>query len=421
MTISRIRIANFKSFSDQTVDLNNFNLLVGANASGKSNFVQAFKFLSDIAAHGLDDAISLQGGVEYLRNFGVGRSVPLSFQLTILGEARKVDRRAELGKRIDDDRARPLSIRIPKEIESLDYEFSLRFHRDGKGYSIERDRMTINYAQEASDDTAESGKGNPKIVAENSSGKLVVRSTVPEMEHLSSFGGEQIEEKTLLFETPLLRFFAGTFMDWFEAIGIYDIDPRKAKGVIAVAGRSELETDGSNLAVVLNKLLSDEDTNRSIHNLCKYNLPYLKDLGIEQLADRFISIKVQETFADGKELPAFLVSDGTANVIAIVVALYFQKQKRIAIFEEPERHLHPKLISALMELFKEASNKRQILVTSHNPEVVRYAGIENVLLVNRDFNGSSRIVKPVDSEHVRTFLENDLGVEELFIDNLLGA
>ena len=38
MTITRIRLANFKNFADQTVELNDFNLLVGANASGKSNF-----------------------------------------------------------------------------------------------------------------------------------------------------------------------------------------------------------------------------------------------------------------------------------------------------------------------------------------------------------------------------------------------
>ena len=66
MTNSTIRIANFKSFADQTVELNGFNLLVGANASGKSNFVQALNFLRDIStALGLEDAISLQGGVEY--------------------------------------------------------------------------------------------------------------------------------------------------------------------------------------------------------------------------------------------------------------------------------------------------------------------------------------------------------------------
>lgn len=421
MTISKIRIANFKSFADQTVELNDFNLLVGANATGKSNFVQAFKFLSDIAAHGLDDAISLQGGVEYLRNFGLDTSEPLSFQVTIQGESHKVDRSVDVGKRSDAKNVHSISIRMPQEIVSLDYEFSLKFHKSGSGYSVERDRMTLNHDHGAPTDARESGSDSAKTIAENSSGKLIVKSTVPNMEYLSSFGGEQIAERTLLFETPILHLFAGTYMDWFKEIGIYDFDPRKAKGVITVAGRSELETDGGNLAVVLKKLLSDEDTRRSIRNLCQYNLPYLKDLRIEQLADRFVSIKVQETFAENNELPAFLISDGTANIIALVVALFFQKQKRFAIFEEPERHLHPKLISGLMELFKEASDKRQILVTTHNPEVVRYTGIENVLLVSRDKSGFSRISKPVDSQHVRTFLENDLGVEELFVDNLLGA
>ena len=421
MTISKIRIANFKSFADQTVELNDFNLLVGANASGKSNFVQAFKFLSDIATLGLEDAISLQGGVEYLRNYGVAKSEPLSFQITIQDESHKVDRSVDIGKRFDAKKAHPLTIRTPQEIESLEYEFSLRFQKEGSGYSVERDKMTLNYAQVNPTKVRESGSDYAKIIAENSSGKLKVRSTVPKMEHLSSFGGEQIAERTLLFETSILHLFAGTYMDWFKEIGIYNIDPRKAKGVIPIAGRSELETDGSNLAVVLKKLLSDEDTSQSIRNLCQYNLPYLKDLGVEQLADRFISIKVQETFADGKELPAFLISDGTANIIALVVALYFQKQKRFAIFEEPERHLHPKVFSGLMELFKEVSERRQILVTTHNPEVVKYAGIENILLVNRDKNGYSLITKPADSEHVRTFLEHDLGVEDLFVDNLLGV
>ena len=188
-----------------------------------------------------------------------------------------------------------------------------------------------------------------------------------------------------------------------------------------VAGRSELETDGSNLALVLKKLLSDEDTSRSIRNLCQYNLPYLKDIGVEQLADRFISIKVQETFAEGKELPAFLISDGTANIIALVVALFFQKQKRFAIFEEPERHLHPKVLSGLMELFKEVSEKRQILMTTHSSNIVKYAGAENILFVSRNKDGFSRIARPAESEQVRIFLAHDLGIDDLFIDDLLGV
>ena len=418
MTISKIRIANFKSFADQTVELNDFNLLVGTNASGKSNFVQAFKFLRDIATHGLEDAISLQGGVEYLRNYGIAASEPLLFQLTLRGESHKVHRSVDVGERFDAKKVHPLSIQMPQELESFDYEFSLRFQKEGGGYFVERDRMTLNYAYENPTNARERASDSAQITAENSSGKLKVRSTVPKMEHLSSLGGEQIAEKTLLFETPILHLVAGTNMDWFKEIGIYDIDPRRAKRVIPVAGRSELETDGSNLAVVLKKLLSDENTRRSIRNLCQYNLPYLKDLGIEQLADRFISIKAQETFAEDKELPAFLLSDGTANIIALVVALYFQKQKRFAIFEEPERHLHPKAISGLMELFKEVSERRQILVTTHNQQSVKYAGLENILLISRDDDGFSQISKPTDRKHVRIFLEHEVfSLDELFVDD----
>ncbi|MCD6512239.1 MAG: AAA family ATPase, partial [Thermoplasmata archaeon] len=67
MSISRIEVKNFKSFKELKIDIGKFNVLIGTNASGKSNFVNIFKFLRDIMTLGLDNAISLQGGVEYLR------------------------------------------------------------------------------------------------------------------------------------------------------------------------------------------------------------------------------------------------------------------------------------------------------------------------------------------------------------------
>ena len=425
MTISKIRIANFKSFADQTVELNDFNLLVGANASGKSNFVQAFKFLSDISTHGLEEAISLQGGVEYLRNVIIGNAQPVSFHLAI-----------------QDDSLSTRNHGWPLKIHSFEYEFSLRFHSEGVGFGIERDRLTLrcsreeivnaeehepqmalaeqkaDYAAQSTVEIFNSGGEVRTKLASSESGPLL---SPAEVKVLNSFGMSTLSDKTLLLETPLVRLFAEPVYNWFRAIGLYNFDPVKVKSVIPVAGRSELETDGSNLAVVLKKLLSDEDTSRSIRNLCQFNLPYLKDIGVEQLADMFISIKVQETFAEGKELPAFLTSDGTANIIALVVALYFQKQKRFAIFEEPERHLHPKVLSGLMELFKEVSEKRQILMTTHSSNIVKYAGAENILFVSRNKDGCSRIARPAESEQVRIFLAHDLGVEDLFADNLLGV
>ncbi len=420
MTISKIRIANFKSFADQTVELNDFNLLVGANASGKSNFVQAFNFLRDIATHGLEDAISLQGGVEYLRNIKIGNVQPLRFHLVVK----------------DDSLLTHIS-GWPLIIHSFEYEFSLRLNSQGVGFSIERDRLTLRCSREevvnaeeresqmalaeekadyASQSTVEifNSAGEVRMqVASSESGPLL---SPAENDLLNSFSIPPLSDKTLLLESPFVRLFAETVCNWFRAIGLYNFDPDKAKSPVPVAGPSELETDGSNLAVVLKKLLSDEDTSRSIHNLCQYNLPYLKDMGVEQLEDRFITIKVQESFAEGKELPAFLTSDGTARIIALVVALYFQKQKRFAIFEEPERHLHPKVLSGLMELFKEVSERRQILMTTHSQQLVRHAGLDNILVISRDDDGFSQITKPTDRKHVRVLLEHEVfSIDELFV------
>lgn len=53
MSIKRIRATNFKSFDELDVDLARLNVLIGPNASGKSNFVEIFEFLRDIAKSGL--------------------------------------------------------------------------------------------------------------------------------------------------------------------------------------------------------------------------------------------------------------------------------------------------------------------------------------------------------------------------------
>ena len=80
MAIKRIKVSNFKSFKKLDVRLGKFTILIGANASGKSNFVQIFKFIRDINTLGLDNAVSLQGS-EYLTNIGERLPQTLSLQV----------------------------------------------------------------------------------------------------------------------------------------------------------------------------------------------------------------------------------------------------------------------------------------------------------------------------------------------------
>jgi predicted ATPase len=68
---------------------------------------------------------------------------------------------------------------------------------------------------------------------------------------------------------------------------------------------------------------------------------------------------------------------------------------------------------------KDVASKKQVLVTTHNPQMVKFAGQENILLISRDKDGFSVISKPYEKEMVREFLKNEIGIEDLFIQNLL--
>ncbi|HZD44004.1 MAG TPA: AAA family ATPase, partial [Methanomicrobiales archaeon] len=61
MQIERIIASNFKTFHNLNITLGPYNVLIGTNAAGKSNFIDILKFMRDIARHGLKNAISLQG------------------------------------------------------------------------------------------------------------------------------------------------------------------------------------------------------------------------------------------------------------------------------------------------------------------------------------------------------------------------
>ena len=404
MKIVKIKISNYRNFDDLSVRLNDFNLLVGANASGKSNFVQAFQFLRDIVNHGLEDAISRQGGVEYLRNIKIAKSLPLLFQVVMRGDT------TWWWFPFDRDN-------FNVTIHEIDYEFSLKFGKKGYEYAVDRDRMTLTYSRE---DPAEKFS----VSFFNRDGKLETESTDPD-ESALFFAGMPIfressgaEEKTLLIEEPLVGLNVQPALDWLSKIGIYDFDPKLPKRATPISGPSELTTDGSNLAIVLNKVLSDEESKRGFLNLSRDLLPFLRGVDVEKVADKSIFFKLREKYAEKADLPAFLISDGTINMMALIIALYFQ-EKRLSIIEEPERNIHPHLISKVMTMFREASKKKQIIATTHNPEMVKQADLEHILLVKRDGRGFSKITKPADSEQIRIFLENEMGLDDLLVQNLL--
>ena len=413
MVIKKIKVTNFKSFGNLEIELGNFNVLIGPNAAGKSNFVHIFEFLRDIVSSGLNNAVSMQGGVEYLRNINIGSSERLSINVVSTQEF-------GLFRRLRENL-------IGTKIYETIYEFALKFNKRGSGFRIAEDKLIQKCKFVRLDRPGKKIKeilGDGEIIIFRTNGKVKIDLNIPERVPLKKedifppfLPEEKLPNRTLLFETSyfLIWLLEGIFRD----ISIYDFDPKLPKKATPITGKAELEEDGSNLSIILKNITENKEKRRKLFNLVKDLLPFVENLDVEKFADKSLLFKLQETYFKNQYLPASLISDGTINITALIIALYFEK-KPLVIIEEPERNIHPYLISKVVDMMKDASQKKQIIVTTHNPEIVKYAGLDNILLVSRDKNGFSKISRPIDKEEIRTFLEH-IGIEELYVQNLLRA
>lgn len=420
MTIHRIHIENFKSFSEIDIGLTRFNVVIGSNAAGKSNFISIFKFLRDIARHGIVNAIAMQGGPVYLQNARIRNSRDLVVKITY-----QPDNPFE----VIDPHGSGASLLGLRSCESS-YEFALRFDESGDGFSIVRDQLVIgcevsecSRSGTAVSETTRIGRG--EIIVTSAGGELKYDTRIPDGCPLTDrdiipafFRGKRLPERTLLLET-LYGYPLPHTEKFFDKIAIYDIDPKLPKKGVVITGRCELEEDGSNLALVIKTIIENPDKKRKFSNLLRDVLPFVEDFSVKKFMDVSFILTLRERYVKSYELPASSLSDGTIAIFAMIIALYFE-EKPFIIIEEPVSHIHPFLVSRLMAMMKEASEKKQVMVTTHSTEVVKYAALEDVLLISRDSEGYSIVSRPGDKEEVRAFLENEIGIEELYVQNLLG-
>jgi predicted ATPase len=415
MPIREIAVSNFKSFRKMAIEPDNFNIIIGSNAAGKSNFIQVFKFIRDIAKYGLNNAISLQGGVEYLRNTIIGPDEPFNFRIVYTLEE-KLEEVIGLWNTI------PVSFE-PFEIL---YEFELTFTDSGEYYEITRDLLVIsgNYFLSGQDAVEELGAGTISLTLVDQSIRYSIHpptgldiGDADLFPHL--FQRKDLPTGRLIMNQPL-SVPGIPPLEWiFRGMKVFDFDPMLLKKAVPIMGKTELEKDGRNLAIVIKKIIDDPEKKREFSLLMKDMLPFVDDIAVEKFMDMSLFLKMKEIYSKDKYLPASFISDGTLNICALIIALYFESRP-VTVIEEPERNIHPYLISRLVEMLKDAARNKQIIITTHNPEMVKNANIDDILLISRDAEGFSRISRPASKQEIQDFLESEIGIEELFIQNLLG-
>lgn len=411
MKIQELHVSNFKTFKNlDLTDINNFSVFIGSNSSGKSNFIQIFRFLKDISRNGLRNAVSLQGGIDYLKNMRLGEK-DISIRIVY-------DPGLQLKRKKG-----ALNIRYTK----FTYGFDLELTGKGRGYRVKRDCLEkeIEFPAARRQEKSPNAVRIGSSILCNKGGRIVYKLNVPSGIELTAdevvppfLKEEKLPPDSLLLESSFFSFFH-RFERFFDRIAIYDFDPKLPKRSIVTSAKIELEENGSNLAIALKDILENPERKRKLSNLLRDLLPFFGDLEIENLSDKSLIMKLQELYNTSRFMPAPFISDGTINLINIIVALYFE-DKSFVIIEEPERNIHPALISRVIEMMKDASRRKQIVLTTHNPEIVKAAGPRDIYLISRSEEGYSSVSRPYEKEEVRTFLENDIKIEDLYTKDLLG-
>ena len=417
MQIQRIQVKNFKSFKEINITPNKFNVLIGPNAAGKSNFLSIFRFIRDIINSGLRNAISMQGGIDYLRNLHM-KNNRTSFKIEIDSLA-KMRGMKKIGDKII--RMRLVSFVTSFEIEYTNDKYEYRVISDNLSQKFEFFEMTGG-------DDISIGFGTLEMQHNlNYVTTRFVNETNYEITHddiipplfidISSMPDNL--QRTLFIENQYNMPHPESIRKHLGSICIYDLDSLPTStSVSSIYGRAELEENGENIAIILRRIQNDEESKRRLFNYIKYVLPFVEDIEVEKFLDKHLQIKVKEKYNPNEFIPASLLSNGSMFLISMIIALFFEN-KKILVFEEPGGRVHPYLISKIIEMMKDASSKTQIFLTTHNPEMVKYAGLDNIFYLTRDEDGFSTINHLSTRSEIYEFMKNEIGIEELYIQNLL--
>jgi predicted ATPase len=364
--LRRVRIRGYKSIAFCDVTLEPLTILVGRNASGKSNFLDALSFLRDAMEMGLAEALRRRGGLHRI----VCRSTPteaVEIELeAMLFAGRTAKKEYHFCYRVEIPVGEGNNLERPNEqLRIVDVESGIEF-----GFHTEGDRVVISGPE-----------------GDNSEGRLIL---APDF-----YLRVDVREP-----------------DWDLAealryMGIYNFQPEAMRILRQPDSKWILDRDGSNIASIIASTQSYYPN--TINRVGRYLSVITESIELigrvrhgEYETVRFRIQGIGQ--GQGIELDAASMSDGTLRTLGALVAAFqivgrYESPSLIAI-EEPETSLHPAAMRALVDALDEATLRTQILLTTHSAEMLDNPTIKpaNVRVVQM-IDGQT-VIGPVDEASV---------------------
>ena len=356
MFITRVVLKNYKSIAACDVRLGSLTFLVGRNGSGKSNFLDALRFVADALNSSLDHALRDRGGINSVRRHSRGHPHHFSIRLEFI---------------------------LPEGFTGY-YAF-----RIGSG---KRDRYNEYRVQ-----TEECKLQNEKLLTPEVYFRVdegVVTNTSVEVAPAAS------THRLYLVNASGLPEFHAVY-NAFSRMGFYNLNPDKIRGLQAPDSRDVLARDGGNLTSVLAQL--PLPVKKHIEEYLEDVVPGVHAVDVKALGP-MATLEFKQKIAGDEHPWRFLsnnMSDGTLRVLGILVALFQEDpdmQKRVPLvgIEEPEIALHPAAAGVLLDALRDAAHKTQVITTSHSPDILddKHLDVDSILAV--EAHDGNTVIAPVD-------------------------
>jgi predicted ATPase len=357
-----LRLENWRNFRSVDVALEDRVFLVGPNASGKSNFLDSFKFLRDLAAvgGGLQDAVDRRGGVSRIRSLAARRQTDIGL-------------RGEVGDGSD----------IPE------WRYELRFSNDRQGRAILRAENVWHRG-------------------------AVVHERPDDLDH----GDPERLTQTSLEQVNVNRPFRD-LAEFFASVRYLHIVPQLIREPDRSVGRRNDPFGGDFLEQVASTRKSTRDARlRQILRAAQVAVPQLEELRLEpdvqgswHLKGRYQHWRPQGAWQTEQDL-----SDGTLRLFGLLWAALDKSGP--LLLEGPELSLHPEVVRRIPQMFARIQRRlaRQIVVSTHSTELLQDEGIglDEVLLLEPAAEGT--VVRPASAfSDVRDLLEGGISLGDAIV------
>lgn len=347
MIISKIELFNWKNFDRCEVGVQERCFVVGANAAGKSNFIDALRFLRDVAKQGggLQTAVRVRGGITKIRCLAAREqsNVKLAIELS------------------------------ESDSRELCWHYELNFKHTGGG--IRENQVKIV---------------SEKVFSGREQRYVLDRSA-------ETLGEDEETLKYTYLEQPNANKDFRVIQQFLQNVEYLNVVPQMVRESASSSYSGDKEDYyGRNFLKRL--ALLNDNTRRSyfrkINEFLKLAVPQLEELsfvkdeiGVPHLEARYVHWRTR-----GSKQQEMQFSDGTLRLIGFLFALI--DSNGVLLLEEPEINLHPGIVAQFPEFIAKIQRVkkggRQVFITTHSYDILSNEGIapEEVLLLTNSPEGT---------------------------------